>query len=80
MDDDDANRLHCRHCLDVIGAYEPLVLADEADRRVTSLATEPWLRTARLPCYHRSCYEQLTGGAGTDWRVHRRAYRSWADG
>lgn len=61
MPDDEVIRLRCRYCQDVIGVYEPLVLADDAGHGVTSLASEPWLHAAQPPSYHRSCYEQLAG-------------------
>lgn len=60
MTSDDMIRLRCRYCNDVIGVYEPIVRIDDGDRQVTSLASEPWLHTAQVPCYHHSCYEQLS--------------------
>ena len=51
----------CRHCRDVIGAYEPLVIATPSGRYDSSLAAEPHLYETARPCYHRACYEQVHG-------------------
>jgi hypothetical protein len=57
-DADRLPRLRCRHCRDVIGAYEPMVLETHLGRRETSLAIEPWLYETRQPSFHRACYAQ----------------------
>jgi hypothetical protein len=49
----------CEYCGDVIGVYEPLVLAKEDGHRHTSLAAEPHLFPAADPCYHGLCFELL---------------------
>ena len=52
-------RLRCRHCHDVIGAYEPLVLKTPRGPLQTSLAAEPGLYGSDAPCYHRACYAEI---------------------
>jgi len=54
-------RLRCRHCEDVIGAYEPMVLESPHGPRHTSLAAEPALYGSDEPCFHRACYAQANG-------------------
>ncbi|MGH2893695.1 MAG: hypothetical protein ACRDPM_10590 [Solirubrobacteraceae bacterium] len=51
-------RLRCRHCADVIGTYEPMVLETLHGPRHTSLAAEPELYGSDAPCFHRSCYAE----------------------
>ena len=47
----------CRHCGDVIGVYEPLVLVDEDGiSRVGSCAAEPGLASEPGERYHHHCY------------------------
>jgi len=47
----------CRHCGDVIGVYEPLVLVDEDGiSRVGSCAAEPGLASEPGERYHHPCY------------------------
>lgn len=53
-------RLRCRHCDDVIGAYEPLVLETPHGSRHTSLAAEPGLYETDAACFHRDCYAEHT--------------------
>jgi hypothetical protein len=55
-------RLRCRHCQDVIGAYEPMVLDMPEGGYETSLAAEPWLGETEYPCFHHSCYAEVRGG------------------
>jgi hypothetical protein len=50
-------RPRCQHCGGVIGVYEPLVLIREGGPHTTSIAAEPHLFPAVLPCYHGECYE-----------------------
>jgi len=50
--------LRCKHCEDVIGAYEPMVVLSEGRARRTSRSVE---RAAGGPlgeCYHDACYAQ----------------------
>jgi hypothetical protein len=49
--------LKCRHCGDVIGAYEPLVLITPESVRESSRAAEPNLSGESGERYHRACYE-----------------------
>ena len=56
MADVPSARMRCRHCHDVIGAYEPLVLETHQGASVTSLAAEPWLYETDRPCFHHACY------------------------
>ena len=49
-------RLHCRHCDDLIGTYEPMVVQTASGPRHTALAAEPGLMQTELPCFHRACY------------------------
>ena len=50
------NALTCVHCGDVIGVYEPLILAGDGEIRETSLAAERDVVLARSAHYHRACY------------------------
>ena len=54
-------RLRCRHCDDVIGAYEPMVLETPHGPRHTSLAAEPDLYETDAACFHGGCYLERTG-------------------
>jgi hypothetical protein len=51
-------RLHCRHCDEVIGVYEPMVIETLHGPQHTSLAAEPELYVADEPCFHRSCFAE----------------------
>lgn len=51
--------MRCQTCGDVIGVYEPIVLAEPRGRRETSLAAEPALREAAPMCHHRACAGDL---------------------
>lgn len=48
--------LTCTHCGDVIGVYEPLILAGDGEVRETSLAAERYELSSRTVHYHRACY------------------------
>jgi hypothetical protein len=63
-DRDSLGRVRCRHCHDVIGAYEPMVLETHRGRSDTSLAADPGLYETDLPCFHRTCYDQAPGQGG----------------
>jgi hypothetical protein len=54
----------CQYCRDVIGAYEPLVMATPSGRHDSSLTAEPQLYGTDHPCYHRACYEQGRPASG----------------
>jgi hypothetical protein len=49
-------RQRCRHCEDVIGVYEPMVLETPHGPRHTSLAAEPDLYGSADRSFHRACY------------------------
>jgi hypothetical protein len=51
-------RLRCRHCDDVIGAYEPMVVVTNHGPSETSLAADPALYETEQPCFHRACFAQ----------------------
>lgn len=53
--------VHCHHCGDVIGVYEPLVTLADGHPRETSRALEldaPDRHTDGA-CYHRACFERV---------------------
>lgn len=58
--------LHCEHCGEVIGVYEPMVAVEGARERVSSLALEPLPHTPGMRCFHRECFPAAAGS-------HRRA-------
>jgi hypothetical protein len=58
-----ANALRCAHCGDVIGVYEPLILAGDGEVRETSVAAERDVGLARSARYHRACYAARTQDA-----------------
>jgi hypothetical protein len=51
--------LHCCHCGEVIGVYEPVVTLEEGRARELSLVVGP--RPAAGVAYHRSCYLERHG-------------------
>ena len=48
----------CRHCKDVIGVYEPIVVVRDGDPRRTSRAAEQDLASDISECYHSACYSE----------------------
>jgi hypothetical protein len=51
-------RPRCAHCLDVIGAYEPMIVCGRnSEPRETSLTAEPWAYETDLPRFHRVCFQ-----------------------
>ena len=52
------SRVRCRHCDDIIGAYEPMVVVTLHGPRETSLAADPALYGTEQSCFHRVCYAQ----------------------
>jgi hypothetical protein len=48
-------RLHCSHCAQIIGAYEPLVVRVDGHDRASSLAAEPALPLAGAAHLHAAC-------------------------
>ena len=57
-------RLRCRHCRDVIGVYEPVVIETHGGRHDTSLAAEPSLHGTDEPAFHSVCYDEIYGNGG----------------
>jgi hypothetical protein len=55
--------IRCRHCRDVIGIYEPMVVVAEGQKRETSLAQDPH---PAGDCYHRTCFEHVHRKAPLD--------------
>ncbi len=55
----------CRHCEEVIGVYEPMVVLDEGRARRTSRAAERDGGELVGECYHHACYAQLQGDGAT---------------
>jgi hypothetical protein len=49
-------RPRCRHCGDVIGVYEPMILVSSEGGRETSLAAEPQLDATGCTCFHAPCF------------------------
>jgi hypothetical protein len=49
--------LHCAHCGEVIGVYEPLVALAAGRARETSVAAEALPADSHADHYHRACYE-----------------------
>jgi hypothetical protein len=53
--------VRCRHCEDVIGVYEPMIVLCDGQVRGTSRAAEPNVGSDASECYHRACYVQAHG-------------------
>ena len=53
------DRTRCRHCGDVIGAYEPMVMLSNGFAYKTSRARAGELVTEADECYHDLCYAQI---------------------
>jgi hypothetical protein len=51
----------CRHCGEVIGAYEPMIVLTEGKARRTSRAAERAVGAPMPDCYHDACYTQAHG-------------------
>jgi hypothetical protein len=54
--------MRCGHCGEVIGIYEPLVLAHEGLVRATSVAGEPCIAAEPGERFHRACYAETSAG------------------
>jgi hypothetical protein len=52
----------CRHCGDVIGVYEPMIVLDEGQARKTSRAVEATPGPLG-ECYHNECFTRARGDA-----------------
>jgi hypothetical protein len=53
--------VRCRHCEDVIGVYEPMIVLCDGRARDASRATEPNLGGDANEYYHRACYVRAHG-------------------
>jgi hypothetical protein len=51
----------CRHCGDVIGVYEPMIVRVAGAARKTSRAVERESGAPAQECYHDACYTQAHG-------------------
>ncbi len=51
--------LHCRHCREVIGVYEPLITLAEGRFVESSRLLDPYLSDRDGEHYHRACFERL---------------------
>jgi hypothetical protein len=49
--------LRCRHCRDLIGIYEPLVVVRDGLRVRTSRAAAAGEALEASPCFHAECFE-----------------------
>ncbi len=49
----------CDHCGDLVGVYEPLIIAENGKVRESSRAAEPRLPLVHTTYYHRACYTNL---------------------
>lgn len=62
--------LHCAHCCEPIGMYEPLVIYDGLDALRTSRAADDFAGSGGSACFHADCFqvrersEEEAGGAG----------------
>jgi len=56
-----AGTVMCRHCEDVIGVYEPLIVVCDGHARRTSRAAEPEVGEGRREYYHHACYASAHG-------------------
>ncbi len=57
--------LKCRHCGDVIGAYEPMIVVCDGQARSTSRSAERESGPGARECYHRACYARAQNEAPT---------------
>ena len=53
--------LRCRHCGDVIGVYEPMIVLCNGHARRTSRAAEPDVGEELGEYYHHACYVRVHG-------------------
>jgi hypothetical protein len=61
--------MRCGRCGEVIGIYEPLVLAHEGLVRATSVAGEPRIAAEPGERFHRACYAENPAGSTADTGV-----------
>jgi hypothetical protein len=57
--------LTCRHCGEILGTYELLVVREDGTVRETSRAAEPELSTASGEYYHEACNTAQFGASRT---------------
>jgi len=51
----------CKHCDDVIGMYEPMIVLRDGQAHSTSrAAAQEGARGLHGQCYHAACYEPVT--------------------
>jgi hypothetical protein len=48
--------LHCHHCGEAIGVYEPLIAVVQGQPLETSRAAHGHSDISTAPCYHRDCF------------------------
>jgi hypothetical protein len=53
--------LRCRHCEDVVGVYEPMIVVHDGQPRETSRAADGAAPAPDGACYHRACFAQVDG-------------------
>ena len=53
--------VRCRHCEDVIGVYEPMIVLCDGHARRTSRAAEPDVGEEPREYYHHACYVRVHG-------------------
>lgn len=61
-----SHRLVCAHCQDVIGVYEPMIVAGPHPPRETSIAAEPTLADSAGVHFHAACFARRGAIAATD--------------
>jgi hypothetical protein len=52
------DELRCRHCGDLIGVYEPLIMLADGRAQETSRLAHPHPLSAAELCFHRGCYPE----------------------
>jgi hypothetical protein len=60
-----ADNIHCRHCGDVIGVYEPLIVIVEGEAVQTSRAAAQGELAPAGPYYHASCFMRARDATDT---------------
>ena len=60
-----ADNIHCPHCGDVIGVYEPLIVIVEGEAVQTSRAATQGELTLAGPYYHASCFMRARDATDT---------------
>ena len=65
--------MRCGRCGEVIGIYEPLVLAHDGLARATSVAGEPYIAAEPGERFHRACHAEISAASTADIGA------TWAD-